>query len=77
MASKKSSVQAAKPFRKTRKPSTPGEEEGREAYVPPMSQEQEDLDVTQIAQNMMNAVHSTGTSHQVVLADSPSDQEET
>ena len=53
-----------------------GDEERKKAHLPPRSQEPEDHDVTQMAQQMMDAVYSAVSRPLTALADTCSDQEE-
>ena len=56
-------------------PSVLGDKGDRETRVPPRLQESEDLDVTQMAQQMMNAVHLIASRLFTIVADRPLDQE--
>ena len=57
MPSKWPGLPSGKSQRKIVCPLGLGDEEDRETWVPPRSQESEDLDVTKMAQRMINAVH--------------------
>ncbi len=75
MAPKRSGPQAAKSQPRIGSPSASGDGEGRNAYVPLGSQELEDQDVAQMAQKMMDAVHSVALSYLTLPTDSSPDQE--
>ncbi len=52
-----------------------GDEEHRKAHLPPRSHEPEDHDITQMAQQMMDAVYSAASRPLTALANTCSDQE--